>query len=112
MTARGSSRREVVGGHRPALQLWLLFMTCGLLSLAAAPPYGYGVVAFFSLIPLLHAVRMAPNYRISFWGGWIAGITFFVPALIWLIPVTAVGWLALALYCAVYFAVFAIAIRW
>jgi apolipoprotein N-acyltransferase len=91
---------------------WLLFITSGLLSLAAAPPYGYGAVAFFSLIPLLHAVRMAPNYRTSFLGGWIAGIAFFVPALVWLIPVTIVGWLALALYCAVYFAVFAIAIRW
>jgi apolipoprotein N-acyltransferase len=84
----------------------------GLLSLAAAPPYGYGFVAFFSLIPLLHAVRMAPNYRTSFLGGWIAGIAFFVPALIWLFDVTVTGWLALALYCAVYFAIFAIAIRW
>jgi apolipoprotein N-acyltransferase len=70
------------------------------------------VVAFFCLIPLLHAVHMAPNYRVSILGGWIAGIVFFLPALVWLIPVTVVGWLALALYCAVYFALFAIAIRW
>jgi len=91
---------------------WLLFMTSGLLSLAAAPTHGYGVVAFFSLIPLLHAVRMAPNYRTSFIGGLLAGVTFFVPALAWLIPVTVVGWLALSLYCAVYFSAFAIAIRW
>jgi len=100
---------------RPSLSrgiTWLLFVVSGLLSLAAAPPYGYGFVAFFSLIPLLHAVRMAPDYRTSFLGGWFAGIAFFVPALVWLIPVTAVGWLALALYCAVYFALFAIAIRW
>jgi apolipoprotein N-acyltransferase len=92
--------------------MWALFIVSGLLSLAAAPPYGYGIVAFFSLIPLLHAVRMASSYRISFLGGWIAGIVFFVPALVWLIPVTVVGWLALALYCALYFASFAIAIRW
>ena len=39
-------------------------------------------------------------------------LAFFIPALVWLIPVTVVGWLALALYCAVYFALFAIAIRW
>jgi apolipoprotein N-acyltransferase len=69
-------------------------------------------VAFFSLIPLLHAVRMAPSYRTSFLGGWIAGVAFFVPALAWLIPVNAVGWLALAIYCAVYFALFAIAAQW
>jgi apolipoprotein N-acyltransferase len=91
---------------------WGLFIVSGLLSLVAAPPDGYGVVAFFCLIPLLHAVHMASNYRMSILGGWIAGIAFFVPALVWLIPVTIVGWLALALYCAVYFALFAMAIRW
>ena len=120
MTAQGPSRRDIVGGHRPPLQrppfgkgiTWLLFITSGLLSLAAAPAHGYGVVAFFSLIPLLHAVRMAPDYRTSFLGGWISGIVFFIPALVWLIPVTVIGWLALSLYCAVYFGLFAIAIRW
>ena len=115
MSARRSSRRETAGVHRTPLQTaitWGLFIVSGLLSLASAPPYGYGVAAFFSLIPLLHAVRMAPNYRVSFLGGWVAGIVFFVPALAWLIPVTVVGWLALALYCALYFAIFAIAIRW
>jgi apolipoprotein N-acyltransferase len=84
----------------------------GLLSLAAAPPSGYGVVAFFSLIPLLQAVRMATDYRTSFLGGWISGVAFFIPALVWLIPVTVIGWVALAMYCAVYFALFALAIRW
>jgi apolipoprotein N-acyltransferase len=118
MTAQKHSNRDTVGGHRAPQQrrelsiTWVLFIVSGLLSLAAAPPYGYGFFAFFSLIPLLHAVRMAPDYRTAFLGGWIAGIAFFVPALVWLIPVTVVGWLALALYCAVYFALFAIAIRW
>src|SRR4051812_39709647 len=118
MTARKPSRRDTVRDHRPPLQrreliiTWVLFIVSGLLSLAAAPPHGYGFVAFFSLIPLLHAVRMASDYRTIFLGGCIAGIAFFVPALVWLIPVTIVGWLALALYCAVYFALFAIAIRW
>jgi len=118
MRAQRPSKRNIAGGHILPLQhyskgiTWLLFVTSGLLSLAAAPPHGYGIAAFFSLIPLLQAVRMAPDYRISFLGGWISGITFFVPALVWLIPVTVIGWLALALYCAVYFALFAIAIRW
>jgi len=92
--------------------IWLLFISSGLLSLAAAPTQGYGFLAFFSLIPLVHAVRMASSYRTSMIGGFLAGAVFFVPALVWLIPVTAVGWLALALYCALYFSAFAIAVRW
>lgn len=117
MTAQRPSRRNVVEENtllRPFSRgiMWALFIVSGLLSLAAAPPHGYGFVAFFSLIPLLQAVRMAPDYRTSFLGGWISGIVFFIPALVWLIPVTVIGWLALAMYCAVYFALFAIAIRW
>jgi len=92
--------------------MWVLFALSGLLSLAAAPTSGFGVIAFVSLIPLLHAAGMTQSYRTAILGGFLAGAVFFVPALVWLIPVTVVGWLALALYCAVYFSAFAVAIRW
>jgi apolipoprotein N-acyltransferase len=94
------------------IKTWLLFVSCGLLSFVAAPTHGLGFVAFFSLIPMLHAVRMTPGYRTNFIGGLLAGAVFFIPALAWLIPVTIAGWLALSLYCAVYFAAFALAVRW
>lgn len=90
----------------------LLFITCGVLSFLAAPTYGVGFVAFFSLVPLFHAATRTPNYRTAFLGGWLAGAVFFVPALAWFIPVTIAGWLALALYCAVYFGIFAVVVRW
>src|SRR5882724_5046230 len=94
------------------IKTWLLFISCGLLSFVAAPANGMGFVAFFSLIPLLHAVRMTPHYRTNFLGGFLAGAVFFIPALAWFIPVTITGWLALSLYCALYFASFALAARW
>ncbi|HLQ78368.1 MAG TPA: apolipoprotein N-acyltransferase [Terriglobia bacterium] len=94
------------------IKAWLLFISCGLLSFVAAPTHGMGFVAFFSLIPLLHAVRMTPNYRTNFFGGFISGAVFFTFGLAWLTPVTIAGWLALALYCAIYFAAFALAVRW
>lgn len=98
--------------NKTRFKTWLLFIACGLLSFVAAPTHGMGAVAFISLIPLLHAVRMTPGYRTAFIGGLLAGAVFFVPALAWFIPVTVVGWLVLALYCALYFAVFALAVRW
>src|SRR5436309_1769190 len=52
---------------------WLLFISCGLLSFVAAPTHGVGAVAFISLIPLLHAVRMTTSYRTAFIGGLLAG---------------------------------------
>lgn len=91
---------------------WLLFISCGLLSFAAAPTHGMGLLAFFSLIPLLHALRITPSRRAGIIGGYVSGVVFFVPALAWLIPVTVAGWLALSLYCAVYFAAFALVVRW
>ena len=91
---------------------FLYFLLSGVLSFAAAPTHGMGAVAFVSLIPLLIGLRQLSSYRSAALGGLVAGTAFFIPALVWLIPVTALGWIVLALYCAVYFSVFAVAIRW
>jgi apolipoprotein N-acyltransferase len=115
MTASPVTRRPSLDGAPSPFRngvTWLLFITCGLLSVVAAPTHGIGIVAFFSLIPMLHAVRLTSSYRTSIIGGYLAGVTFFLPALRWLIPVTVAGWLVLTLYCAVYFALFAVAVRW
>jgi apolipoprotein N-acyltransferase len=92
--------------------MWILFALSGLLSLAAAPTSGIGLFAFVSLLPLLYAAGKTPNDRTAILGGFLAGALFFVPARVWLIPVTVAGWLALSLYCAVYFSAFAVAARW
>ncbi len=90
----------------------LVFISCSLLLLAAKPTDGFGIAAFFALIPLLHGTRMVSSYRSAALGGFIAGAAFFLPGLSWLIPVSTAGWLALSLYCAVYFAAYAVAVRW
>src|SRR5215471_4122142 len=90
----------------------LVFISCGLLLLVAKPINGISFVAFFSLIPLLHGTRMVSRYRTAAFGGLVAGAVFFLVGLSWLIPVTIAGWIALSLYCAVYFAAFAVAARW
>jgi apolipoprotein N-acyltransferase len=78
----------------------------------AAPTHGMGAVAFIGLIPLLVGVRQLSSYRSAATGGILAGLAFFLPGLAWLIPVTVVGWIALSIYCAVYFAAFAAAVYW
>jgi len=90
----------------------LVFISCSLLLLVAKPTDGFGFVAFFALIPLLHGARMVSSYRSAALGGFVAGAAFFLPGLSWLIQVTAGGWVALSLYCAIYFAAFAVAVKW
>ena len=53
-----------------------------------------------------------PELSNSVLGGLLAGVSIFRTCTRLAYPVTVAGWLALALYCAVYFAAFAIAIRW
>jgi apolipoprotein N-acyltransferase len=83
------------------------YLITGLLLYLAEPPLGIFPLAFVALIPLLHAARRASSYRRAALGGLLSGVAFFVPGLFWLTSVTYIGWVALALYCAVYVAIFA-----
>src|SRR5207247_11320091 len=47
------------------------------------------------------------NYKRTAVGGFLAGAAFFFPTLFWLTSTTVVGYIALSLYCSLYFAVFA-----
>jgi apolipoprotein N-acyltransferase len=89
-------------------QLLLFFVSSGLMIFVASPPFGFGVVGFFSLVPLLHAVRLSSNYRFAALGGFLAGATLFFPGVFWMSNVSYAAWLALAPYCAAYFVVFAV----
>src|SRR6185295_19637458 len=83
------------------------YIITGLLLFLAEPPFGLWPLAFVALIPLLHAVQHSSNYRRALLGGLLSGVAFFAPGLFWLTSTTVIGWAALALYCAVYVALFA-----
>jgi apolipoprotein N-acyltransferase len=83
------------------------YLITGLLLFLAEPPVGLWPLAFFALIPLIYAARRARTYRRAVLGGLLSGAAFFFPGLFWLTSVTYIGWVALALYCALYVAVFA-----
>ena len=53
--------------------LLLLYLSSGLMLFIAAPPFGFGPVAFFSLIPMLYATRLSHSYRFAALGGLLAG---------------------------------------
>ena len=84
-----------------------LYLITGLLLFLAEPPLGLWPAAFIALIPLVHAARQTKRYRSAVLGGLLAGLTLFLPGLFWLTTVTYIGWIALAVYCALYIAAFA-----
>jgi len=83
------------------------YIISGLLLFLAQPPTSLGPLAFVALIPLVFAATKAQTYRSAALGGFLTGAAFFLPALFWLTTVTYIGWVALALYCALYIAAFA-----
>jgi apolipoprotein N-acyltransferase len=93
------------------LPLPLAALLSGLLLFAAVPPIDFGFLAFFALVPLLYATLNSMTHPAAARYGFIAGAAFFMPSLFWLTSVTVLGWVALALYCALYFAAFAIFAR-
>jgi apolipoprotein N-acyltransferase len=93
-----------------ALLLWTIF-----------PPAPLGSDgAWFALTPLLLVLRhVAP--RRAFWLGWLSGGIFWLLSLSWLWrliqnngpwPLVVLGHLGLAAYCALYTALFAVAVAW
>jgi apolipoprotein N-acyltransferase len=88
-----------------------LYLITGLLLFLSEPPVGLWPLAFVALIPLVHAAHKSKSYRYAALGGFLAGIAFFLPGLFWLTSVTYIGWVALALYCALYVAAYAVLAR-
>jgi apolipoprotein N-acyltransferase len=89
-----------------------LYLITGILLFLSEPPIGVWALAYVALIPLVHAASRSTSYRQAVLGGFISGAAFFLPGLFWLTSVTYIGWIALALYCAVYVAVFAALARY
>lgn len=83
----------------------------GILLYLAFPPFEFEETAWIALVPLLVALRHEEDPRAAFRLGLIAGSVFWIASIEWLRRVTVVGWLVLAVYCALYLAAFALAAR-
>ena len=68
----------------------------GLLCWLSLPPADLGPIGFVALVPILWAIRGALARRGALLG-LVAGVTFYGVLLSWLIPLTILGWVALAI---------------
>jgi len=83
----------------------------GLLTAAAFEPLAWKDVAWVCLLPLLGALYAAER-KDAFRLGMISGSVFWLVSIVWLTRVTVAGWIVLSLYCALYFACFAVVCSW
>ncbi|MFQ5805511.1 MAG: apolipoprotein N-acyltransferase [Phycisphaerae bacterium] len=82
------------------LFLWLVF-----------PPRGVWALAFVSLAPWAVAICRVQRPWVAHWGSFLFGWLFFLVNLSWLMPVTGLGFVALAFYLAIYWPLAAWAVR-
>jgi len=75
----------------------------GLLLAASFHPLAWQDAAWIALIPLMAACRCS-GPRAGWRLGFVCGAVFWLFSIHWLTHVTVVGWILLALYCALYFA--------
>jgi len=90
---------------------WLAAVFSGLLLSAAFPPLGVADVVWVALIPLMlacqHSRRPSPLAL-----GFVTGVVFWSFSIYWIAHVTVAGYVALVLYCSLYFAAFGYAFAW
>ena len=110
-TERELARRFLRGLRSPLLLRPLAAAGSGLLLAASFPPLEWGDAAWVALVPLLLALQEV-RPREAFRLGFSAGAVFYLFSLAWLTHVTVAGWLALALYCALYLGGFAVMSGW
>ena len=94
---------------------WLAAIGSGILLRGGYAPFEDGEVAWLALVPLLIALRFAPQRR-AFGLGFVSGLVFWGGSLTWLWkltenggpwPLVILGYSFLAAYCALYTAAFA-----
>lgn len=85
---------------------WLAAISTGILLSIAYPPAEVSELAWLALVPLLLILK---NSKMSFRLGFTTGAVFWIANLYWISRVTIAGWLVLALYCSIYFGLFAAA---
>lgn len=108
-------------GSMPWSRDFFFALLCGLLYFLSFPKFGFGVIAWIALVPLLVALNNVSSLSRALLLGWTAGITAHVGMLYWITHVVVnYGYLPLYLgvilmvllagYLSVYFAFFAVGI--
>ncbi len=83
----------------------------GALLYLSFPPVDLWWLSFIALVPFLLILRQVDStLKVVLFAG-IAGLSFYVPGLVWLASVAVAGWLLLAVYVTFYFCLFAAAAR-
>lgn len=96
----------------PALLAMLAATAASVLMLIwVFPPSPVPVVAFVALVPWAVAICAIDRAWIVHWISFLGGWAFFLVALRWLMPVTGLGYVALAFYLAIYFPMVGWAVR-
>ncbi|MDO9542064.1 MAG: apolipoprotein N-acyltransferase [Kiritimatiellia bacterium] len=83
----------------------------GILLFCSFPPLEYSSLAWIALIPLIYLCFCSQPGR-SFLYGLSAGAVFWLASIFWLTRVSFIGWFLISLYCACYFACFALVVSW
>ena len=97
-------------GHDLGLMSGLTLLTLILIS-AIFPPTELWPLAFLGLAPWTFAICRVSRPWVAHWGSFFFGWLFFLWNLKWLMPVTGLGYAALAFYLALYWTLSAWAIR-
>ena len=100
-------------------QHWILAGLSALLLFLSFPTLNLFPCAWVAMVPFFIALTRATDWKSAFWIGYLTGFLFFaglLPAILLLYPYanifgTMVGYLLLVGYSAVYFAVFAVLMR-
>jgi len=87
----------------------LLAVLSALMLYVALPGCEHWYLSFVALVPLLVVLQRAPA-RTGVLVAWLAGLFFFLLAVSWLNRLTPIGWVALAFYLSLSFAVFALTV--
>ncbi|MFP4026382.1 MAG: apolipoprotein N-acyltransferase [Candidatus Brocadiia bacterium] len=80
----------------------LLAVVSGILLYISFPPVSLWFCALFALAPLIYVAMGAASWRRAAFYGLLAGLTAYLPGLIWLSSVTVVGWIGLSFYVSLY----------
>lgn len=88
----------------------LLAAASAALLLLAFPGFNQPWAAWIALVPWLLTLRDGP-VRAAFWRSYLVGLLFFLGSLFWLMHVTAIGWVLLCAYLALFFGAFGAVVR-